>query len=254
VSKLPPGWASADFGDLMAPEPNSLTDGPFGSKLKTAHYVSAGPRVIRLGNIGIGEFLGNDEARIAQDHYEMLLKHRVFPGDLLIAGLAEPVGRCCLAPRDIGDAIVKADCFRAKPHPELTNAYLMHYLNSPQGREALEAHSHGLGRLRINMRDLRAVPVPVAPAAEQRRIVAKLESLFQRTRRARDEMRRIVEINGSTAREIGLLGNLERAILAKGFCGELAPQDPNDEPASVLLERIRDECLLTDKPKRKRQN
>jgi type I restriction enzyme S subunit len=211
MSELPQGWAPASFGELMAPEPNSLTDGPFGTRLKTAHYVSVGPRVVRLGNISVGEFLANDEAHIAWDHYETLLKHRVFPGDLLIAGLADPVGRCCLAPSDIGDAIVKADCFRAKPHPELTNAYLMHYLNSPQGREALEANSHGLGRLRINLRDLRAVPVPVAPVAEQHRIVAKLDSLFEHTRRARDELSHVPR----------LIENYRKTILEAAFCGVL---------------------------------
>jgi type I restriction enzyme S subunit len=211
MSDLPVGWKLATFGELMAPEPHSLTDGPFGSKLKTAHYVSVGPRVVRLGNIGVGEFLARDEAHIARDHYEALLKHRVFPGDLLIAGLADPVGRCCLAPGDIGDAIVKADCFRAKPHPEMTNAYLMHYLNSPQGREVLENSSHGLGRLRINLRDLREVLVPVAPKVEQRRIVVKLESLFECTRRAREELSHIPR----------LIEHYKKAILEAAFRGDL---------------------------------
>ena len=223
MSDLPVGWKLATFGELMAPEPGSLTDGPFGSKLKTAHYVSVGPRVVRLGNIGVGEFLAKDEAYIAPDYYETLLKHRVLPGDLLIAGLADPVGRCCLAPGDIGDAIVKADCFRAKPHPDVTNAYLMHYLNSPQGREALENSSHGLGRLRINLRDLREVPVPVAPKAEQRRIVAKLESLFARPRRAREELSHIPR----------LIESYTKAILEVAFRGDLTKpfREKNNLPA-----------------------
>jgi type I restriction enzyme, S subunit len=211
VRDLPAGWQPASFGELMAPEPNSLTDGPFGSKLKTAHYVAGGPRVVRLGNIGVGDFVGNDEAHITDDHYATLLKHRVFAGDLLIAGLADPVGRCCIAPDDLGAAIVKADCFRAKPHPEVSSEYLMRYLNSPQGRAALEANCHGLGRSRINLRDLRAVAVPLAPAPEQRRIVAKLDSLFARTRSAREELARIPR----------LIEHYKQAILAAAFRGEL---------------------------------
>lgn len=211
MSDLPPGWQPASFGELMAPEPNSLTDGPFGSKLKTAHYVADGPRVIRLGNIGVGEFLGQDEAHITDEHYATLLKHRVFAGDLLIAGLADPAGRCCIAPNTLRAAVVKADCFRAKPHADVSNAYLMRYLNSPQGRAALEANSHGLGRLRINLQDLKAVEVPLAPAPEQRRIVTKLDSLFARTRSAREELARIPR----------LIEHYKQAILAAAFRGEL---------------------------------
>ncbi|MBK1650368.1 restriction endonuclease subunit S [Rhabdochromatium marinum] len=204
----------------MAPELNSLTDGPFGSKLKTAHYVADGPRVIRLGNIGVGDFLGDDEAHITNEHYATLLKHRVFAGDLLIAGLAYPVGRCCIAPDGLGAAIVKADCFRAKPHPNVSNAYLMRYLNSPQGQAELEANSHGLGRLRINLRDLKAVDVPLAPAAEQRRIVAKLDSLFERTRRAREELSQIPR----------LIEHYKKAILEAAF---RQAQDASDRNAPL---------------------
>jgi len=237
VSDLPPGWKPASFGELMAPEPNSLTDGPFGTKLKTAHYVSVGPRVVRLGNIGIGEFLADDEAHIAWNHYETLLKHRVFPGDLLIAGLAHPVGRCCLAPSDIGDAIVKADCFRAKPHPEVTNAYLMHYLNSPQGREALEANSHGLGRLRINLRDLRAVPVPVAPSAEQHRIVATLDGLLARTRCAREELSHIPR----------LIANYKKAILEAAIPAGLGGARSRRRPAGVEDRQAREHLAAKER-------
>src|SRR5690349_21716148 len=48
---LPGGWELKTVGELAANEPNSITDGPFGSKLKTEHYTRSGPRVIRLTNI-----------------------------------------------------------------------------------------------------------------------------------------------------------------------------------------------------------
>src|ERR1017187_7187234 len=56
-ASLPAGWNLMSIGEPAAKEPNSITDGPFGSKLKTAHYTQSGPRVIRLTNIGDGEFV-----------------------------------------------------------------------------------------------------------------------------------------------------------------------------------------------------
>ena len=73
---LPSSWCWATVGDVAAPEPNSITDGPFGSNLKTSHYTDSGPRVIRLQNIGDGVFV-DEKAHISQDHFNSLLKHHV---------------------------------------------------------------------------------------------------------------------------------------------------------------------------------
>ncbi|WP_420634459.1 restriction endonuclease subunit S [Candidatus Palauibacter sp.] len=89
-------------------------DGPFGSGLKSSHYAEEGVRVVRLQNIGYGEFEGADAAFIPHEHRSKLGDHSVIPGDLLIAGLGDtnhPTGRACVAPSDIGPAMVKADCF-----------------------------------------------------------------------------------------------------------------------------------------------
>jgi type I restriction enzyme S subunit len=47
---LPSGWTEARLDEIAAPEPRSITDGPFGSALKTSDYAPSGARVIRLGN------------------------------------------------------------------------------------------------------------------------------------------------------------------------------------------------------------
>jgi type I restriction enzyme, S subunit len=229
MSELPQQWSWARLEQLSAPDQNSMTDGPFGSKLKTSHYVSAGPRVIRLGNIGIGHFNSIDEAYITPEHFAQLKKHEVFPGDLLIAALAEPVGRTCLVPENIGPAIVKADCIRFKPNSYIEAKFLMYWMNSPQGRMLLEEASHGMGRLRINLTDLRNHAVPVAPAAEQRRIVAKLDRTFARTARAREQLSHVPN----------LVKRYKQAVLTAAFRGALTAgwraANPTVQPASSLI-------------------
>jgi hypothetical protein len=81
----------------------------------------------------------------------------------------------------------------------------------------------------INRSLLAALPVVIPPAAEQHEIVRRVEALFAYADR--------MEARYKTARVY--VERLTPAILAKAFRGELVPQDPNDEPASVLLERIR---------------
>jgi type I restriction enzyme S subunit len=77
------------------------------------------------------------------------------------------------------------------------------------------------------------------PVDEQRRIVAKLDALTARSKRARAELERVTGVTTDAKSTLALLDRLDQAILAKAFRGELVAHDPNDEPASVLLDRIR---------------
>jgi type I restriction enzyme S subunit len=240
VSGLPSGWVSATLQDLAAVEPRSITDGPFGSNLKTAHYTNAGPRVIRLQNIGDGVFL-DEQAHISQEHFNALLSHSVRPNDLLIAGMGETLPRACLAPKELGDAIVKADCFRVRLHPTIQPGYVCAVLNSPLVRSAASKRISGVGRPRLNLKKLREVRVPVPPAAEQKRIVAAVEEQFSRMDVGVVALERV--IGALTNTQAGRVGRLRSAILSTAVSGKLVPQDPSDEPASVLLERIAQERL-----------
>ena len=82
-------WASVD---QCALDESAITDGPFGSNLKSSHYQEHGPRVIRLQNIGDGEFI-DAKAHISQEHFEELTKHAVEKGDLVVAMLGEVLPR-----------------------------------------------------------------------------------------------------------------------------------------------------------------
>jgi type I restriction enzyme S subunit len=232
LNSLPPGWVWCTLQDLSANEPNALTDGPFGSNLKSADYVSAGIRVIRLGNIGMGEFKNSDKSYISEEKFAELRKHAVFPGDLIIAALAEPVGRACEVPHDLGATLVKADCIRFCPHPFILGRFVLHSLNSPQGQKRTKASSHGIGRLRINMENLRSLPVPLAPAEEQRRIVSKLETILARSRRANEALDAIP----------AMLERFRQSVLAAAFRGDLTAdwraQHPDVEPLPKTLARL----------------
>jgi type I restriction enzyme, S subunit len=208
---LPPGWVWATVEQIAAHESNSITDGPFGSKLKTAHYTDSGPRVIRLQNIGDGEFV-DEKAHISNEHYEFLKKHRVFVGDLVIAGLGVSLPRACIIPDYVGPAIVKADCIRFKPHPKIATAkYLNAALNSDLLKKFAANIVHGIGRPRLNQQEIKSLVIPLPPLAEQHRIVAELErclSVVTATRQA---------ISANQTRS----GRLRQSILQQAFNGRL---------------------------------
>lgn len=169
----------AELGDLSAPEPRSITDGPFGSNLKTSHYTNDGPRVVRLQNIGDGRFI-DDQAHISEEHFSRLQNHSVRPGDVLIASLGKELPRACLAPDWLGPAIVKADCIRFRAGPRVDGRFVAHMLNSQPVRKSVAEIIHGVGRPRLNLREIKAIRLPVPPLNEQQRIVEVIEEQFSR--------------------------------------------------------------------------
>ncbi len=155
-----------------------MTDGPFGSNLKTEHYTTVGPRVVRLQNIGDGIYNESD-AHISNAHYDRLRRHAVNDGDVVIALLGESVPRACIVPPHVVPAIVKADCIKFRPNTDLVSSrYVAHALNTRSVRQ--RAVIHGVGRPRLNLRELRHLPIPLAPRPEQDAIVAEIEKHFTR--------------------------------------------------------------------------
>lgn len=227
---LPEGWIWANVDQCAAPEANSITDGPFGSNLKTEHYVDQGPRVIRLQNIGEGVFL-NAQAHITEERFQYLKKHNVRANDLVLAGMSERPPRCCIIPSGVEPAIVKADCIRVRLHPNILPIYMQSALNAEPTRKRTLSLVHGVGRPRLNLAEIKSIVVPIPPEAEQERIVAEVERRLSVV----DNLEQVVKANLKRAER------LRQAVLKEAFAGRLVPQDPNDEPASVLLERIKAE-------------
>ncbi|GAA2660541.1 restriction endonuclease subunit S [Streptomyces lunalinharesii] len=188
MGELPPGWAWAALEETLSCEPRAITDGPFGSNLKSAHYTDSGARVIRLQNVGDGKFR-DERAHISLEHFETLRAHEACEGDLLLASLGEKLPRVALMPKLDEPAIVKADVIRARPHPEIHTKWLLYALQAPQTQSYAGGLIKGVGRPRLGMAAMRQIPIPVPPLAEQLRIVEALEEQLSRLDAAEQTLR-----------------------------------------------------------------
>lgn len=179
MTGLPTGWEWTTLNEVQADEPRAITDGPFGSSLTSGHYTASGARVVRLQNIGDGVF--NDaEAYVSMSHFESLKKHEVQANDLLVASLGETLPRACLAPSTLGPALVKADCIRVRLGAGIEPRWALYALQTPYVRKWAGDQLHGVGRPRLGLKVIRALPVPLPPVSEQRRIVDLLEDHLTR--------------------------------------------------------------------------
>lgn len=160
----------------------------------------------------------------------------VQPGDIVFNPIRFSIGSIA---RYLGteEVIVSPEYRVVRTTSGLSSELLTRFLRTPMGRSLLTNQTRGSVRFRVYFKHLREVRMPIAPPEVQR----EAEAFFTALNALKGKMEQI-----STS-----LDTLDQAILAKAFSGELVPQDPNDEPAEVLLKRIRAERAAASKPKRR---
>jgi type I restriction enzyme S subunit len=133
-------------------------------------------------------------------------------------------------------AIVSSEYQVFRTKSTVSAELLCRYLRTKQGQSRLEIETQGSVRYRVYFHNLQRLVMPIASPERQ----AEAEQFFV----CLNKTFKVVD------QAMSKIPQLEQAILTKAFRGELVPQDPNDEPASVLLERIRAEREKLDTKKK----
>lgn len=129
-------------------------------------------------------------------------------------------------------------CFQrhiALVKPLIYSAFVEVMLNSPYIKAECDDKATGMAQKTVGIDTLRSFVIPLPPLAEQHRIVAKIEELLPKVEEYGKAQDALNKLNAE------LPERLKKSILQEAISGRLVPQDPNDEPASVLLAKIRKE-------------
>ena len=159
----------------------SFTGGPFGSSLKSSDYVPEenGIRIIQLQNIGDGEFKNDYKIFTSKEKADELLSNNIYPGEIIMSKMGDPVGRACLIPNLHDRYVMASDGIRVVVDEKNYDKYFIYSLiNSKYFRTKIENSSTGSTRKRIGLSVLKNLNFYVPKSREeQQKIAATLTSL-----------------------------------------------------------------------------
>jgi type I restriction enzyme S subunit len=232
LPELPKGWCWASFETLMS------------ESLRNGHSAKAsgdgtGIRTLTLTAVTLGDFSEkNTKLTIAKP--EAIEDLWLEPGDFLIerSNTPELVGTARLYRGPAGFAIFPDLLIRVRVFPSVVKGFVDAVLQSSFTRRYFQWRAKGLaGSMpKIDQGTILGLPVPVAPFAEQGVIGQEVERLLSI----------IEEAESQVQANLKRSARLRQSILKRAFEGRLVPQDPTDEPADKLLERIRQERTATN--------
>jgi type I restriction enzyme S subunit len=239
-AKIPSGWIGCEF-DL-------LCEIKHGYAFESEFFSDSGPIVLTPGNFTEGGLLDFKKKRVVRLEGEFEPKWILNNGDILVVmtDLSPKkliLGKVvCLTSNEVvlhNQRIGKVVPFSK----QVSKDFLRLALLAPKTKQIVDETATGTVVQHTSPKKILAIPTLLPPLAEQTEIVRRVEQLFAFA----DQL----EAKAASAKS--RIDHLTQSILAKAFRGELVPQDANDEPASVLLERIKAQRAAAPKAKRSRR-
>lgn len=204
-----------------------IKTGPFGSALHTSDYVKGGIPIVNPMHINGGRITPSDNMTISKSKVAKLSEFVLNEGDVIIARRGT-MGRCAVIGQREDGWLCGTGSMLLRPSDVLVPHYLQIFLSSPATVATLEASAVGSTMVNLNQRILLGLKVSLPSIGEQQEIVRRVKALFAYADR--------LEAHCAAARV--QVEHLAPTLLAQAYHGRLAPQNPSDEPASMLLERI----------------
>lgn len=223
LPELPDGWAWTRMANLCL----QITDGVH----KTPSYTDDGIPFLSVNNLKNSHIDFNGCRQISEEEHLGLIKRcKPEEGDLLL-GKVGSIGVCDVIRTEREFSIFVQLALLKPVLPLISSTYIKMAILNGRTQNQIAKASGGTALKYIGIGKIQLLAIPIAPPEESQQIVEEIERRFS----IADHIEMALE------QSIKQSGRLRQSILKKAFEGTLVPQDPNDEPANELLERIEEE-------------
>ncbi|WP_343721666.1 hypothetical protein [Herbaspirillum seropedicae] len=227
LPKLPEGWVWASLDAL-------IDDGPQNGLYLPGSKYGSGTPILRIDDYQIGWHRVRAALNLVEASPSEIDTYATATGDIVInrVNSMTHLGKSLLISDALNGTLFESNMMRLSLSAAVSGELVVHYLGSHVGRTRLIKNAkQAVNQASINQQDVRLTPIPLMPEDEQNAILQLLVEQLGATAELEPTIEHAVK--QSTAQR--------QNILRAAFAGELVPQDPNDEPASLLLERIQAE-------------
>ncbi|MCM2319540.1 MAG: restriction endonuclease subunit S [Pseudomonas sp.] len=218
-----------------------------GFAFSSGSFVAAGIPVVKISNVQCGGFEEKNQEYLPLELMAVYEKFIVRSSDLLMA-LTRPVInntlKVCKYPKDAPPALLNQRVCRFEFNEPASKDFFEFLFQAEYFKKQVISNLSETLQPNLSPKDLALFTIGLPPLQEQTEIVRRVEQLFAFA----DQLE--AKVNEARTR----IDRLTQSILAKAFRGELVPQDPADEPASVLLERIQAQRVSAPKTRRGRKS
>lgn len=229
LKTLPKGWAWCRLGEICIKIGSGST--PRGGKNV---YSFSGIPFLRSQNILDDGINLRDVAYISEDIHKSMSSTEVHPKDILLNITGASLGRCALVSDTFPPANVSQHVTIIRLIDERLRFYIHKLLLSPMIQSMIWTRQVGMAREGLPKGTLQQFEIPLPPLDEQKRIVAALDELLPKVAEYQKIETKVHQVN------ISFPDKFRKSVLQSAVQGKLVPQNPDDEPASILLKRVRE--------------
>lgn len=226
INEIPAHWGTVSIKRTVNSPASSFIDGDW---IESDVITSDGIRYLTTGNVGAIDYKEQGSGFISEETFRELNCTEVFPGDILISRLNEPIGRACIVP-DLGYRIVVAvDNVIYRPNNELyDNKFLVYQMNCLPYAENANFIARGSTMPRISRTMLGSIKICVPPLIEQKKIASYLDKKCDKINSAIDTQKKKIE----------LLNELKQTIITNAVTRGLNPDAPMKDSGAEWIGKI----------------
>ena len=232
--ELPSNWSWCRVNDYVLQVTDFVASGSFATLRENVKYYKTENYALLVKTQDFANNFSNDLTYTDKHGYEFLKNSNIFGGELILSNVGS-IGKVFIVPQLNRPATLAPNAIMVRCHEPNQTDWLYFLFRSSFGLDALLSISSATAIKKFNKTDFKKILIPIPPISEQEKIVKELES-YEPLLTEYDVLEK-----AKSKLDTEIYDKLKKSILQYAIQGKLVEQDENDEPASVLLERIRTE-------------